>query len=664
MLDHFINLGKIWILYFLYTLILGIGLVYVIASFQYGVYIKSIDYMIEFIEYYQLRILIGLGIPWFIGLLWYTYTLEEKIKNRDNCSIKTITLEELSKIWLPAERQQEEIRAKVMDEVNEELEVRQLVLSSIEFENKASYGFFEQYIKPNLRYVSIKELVVIRDLIIILEKDGGCPSVASMAMNPTDSETVKFKGDLRGDKTSYDIFKTFTLYDHSIRTAKKILRELEVADREFNLGWQFRIGKAVVIALAHDMGKIDVIKHLNITTPESIRKIQSHAVVSKSMFEAAFFDYEDVNEMGELIANHHTPKKDLDRLGVLLVSADKEARKEEMSLWSENERNGTVYRDTYLTKASTIAENDRAVERKQYSEMPIFDLDEVKKAKMEEALHREREASSIKSVEIEDVADAPKQIDVKQLVSVEDVSLPISEAEIETKVVPKVPSVDLATEVQAKGNEKKEEKSLPKERKKPQSASDGKGLDKAVATLFGELGVDASKYIDVGVPEVKVTEGVNNKKIKIDFDAPPEEFDVSSIESQFKEALIANLNTSARAESAPLCISYKNKILVSSALYAKIIGDLLGVGEEQNLSGYVNHVSDFLAAQGVLPDIVGGQTLKYSNYHWATQSTPRKKYICMSISGEYVGMGYEELEQNRKNSDVRDVMVSSFSRTE
>jgi hypothetical protein len=95
--------------------------------------------------------------------------------------------------------------------------------------------------------------------------------------------------------------------------------------------WKLNIGISLILGLAHDIGKVRTAYH----TDKS--NIRAHALESRSLFLEMFPKYNRVEEVAELIENHHMSRNDLANSGKMLVQADKGARKEETQLWYQEQ---------------------------------------------------------------------------------------------------------------------------------------------------------------------------------------------------------------------------------------------------------------------------------------------------------------------------------------
>ncbi|MDD2791420.1 MAG: HD domain-containing protein, partial [Sulfurimonas sp.] len=243
-----------------------------------------------------------------------------KVKNKIP---KPITLEELSKIWISEEERERLQKEKEANEFNPQIEEKQNLRQRYEFIKQGTSIFLDNYVDQYIEIIPLDDLRIIYELLEFLEEEGGISSVNG---NKSDPETAQFME----DKISFDILKTFSLYDHSLRVARYYCDNLE--KKAFDkYSWQTKIGMSLILGLAHDIGKVRTAYHSDKST------IRAHAIESKSLFLEMFLNYEHAEQVAELILNHHMSRSDLGNMGIVLVQSDKDARKEETLLWHQDQ---------------------------------------------------------------------------------------------------------------------------------------------------------------------------------------------------------------------------------------------------------------------------------------------------------------------------------------
>ena len=244
---------------------------------------------------------------------------------------KSVTLQELSKIWRLQNLEEEEARLrKQVEELKKQLEVGNKSVEKeaenegrdgekenqsetnqakkeILFNNASIQAFYEKYIQP-LNTLKEAEKSVILSLLDLLDKEGNTPSVVRTG-GQKETDTMR-------PANEFDILKNITLAEHSIHVAEIMI---EMNDSLITLA------KRVIAALAHDIGKIPKFYNNN-----KKYTFGSHPQVSVMVLRTVkgFNDLEYAKEVEEAVLKHHlTPREGL---GLELKQADKEARSREL----------------------------------------------------------------------------------------------------------------------------------------------------------------------------------------------------------------------------------------------------------------------------------------------------------------------------------------------
>ncbi|MDD2781956.1 HD domain-containing protein, partial [Sulfuricurvum sp.] len=247
-----------------------------------------------------------------------------KVKNKIP---KTITLEELSKIWISEEERERLQKEKEANEFNPQIEEKQNLRQRYEFIKQGTSIFLDNYVDQYIEIIHLDDLRIIYELLEFLEEEGGISSVTGYKGDP---ETAQLLEDKFAEKSSFEISKMYSLYDHSLRVARYCCDNLE--KKAFDkYSWQTKIGMSLILGLSHDIGKVRTAYHSDKST------IRAHAIESKSLFLEMFLNYEHAEQVAELILNHHMSRSDLGNMGKMLVQADKDARKEETLLWQKDQ---------------------------------------------------------------------------------------------------------------------------------------------------------------------------------------------------------------------------------------------------------------------------------------------------------------------------------------
>lgn len=256
---------------------------------------------------------------------------------------KTITLEELSEIWISEEERERLQKEKEANEFNPQIEEKQNLRQRYEFIKQGTSIFLDNYVDQYIEIINLDDLRIIYELLEFLEEEGGISSVTGYKGDP---ETAQLLEDKFAEKSSFEISKMYSLYDHSLRVAGYCCDNLE--KKAFDMySWQTKIGMSLILGLAHDIGKVRTAYHSDKST------IRAHAIESKSLFLEMFLNYEHAEQVAELILNHHMSRSDLGNMGKMLVQADKDARKEETLLWQKDQHRIDSY---FINADGTIHE--------------------------------------------------------------------------------------------------------------------------------------------------------------------------------------------------------------------------------------------------------------------------------------------------------------------
>lgn len=295
------------------------------------------DYASSHINHIQLGLsLVAIGVLAVYIVNFFMYKEKNKIP-------VIITLEELSKIWISEEERERRKKENEANEFDPQIEVKLNLRNQFEFIKQGTIVFLDNYVDKYIEIIRLDELRVIFELLELLEEEGGISSVTGYKGDP---ETAQFLEEKFGEKSSFDILKTYSLFDHSLRVARYCCDNLEKSAIDEYI-WKPNIGMSLILGLAHDIGKIRTVYH---TDKSSIR---AHALESKSLFLEMFPDYNRVEEVAELIENHHLSRNDLGNFGKILVQSDKDARKEEKRLRLEDQNRIDSY---FVNSDGTIDE--------------------------------------------------------------------------------------------------------------------------------------------------------------------------------------------------------------------------------------------------------------------------------------------------------------------
>ncbi|WP_270985586.1 HD domain-containing protein [Campylobacter helveticus] len=296
-----------------------------------------------------------------ITLLSIIFYQNYKLKSPlDKSEIEKIDIKELSKIWL----NEEEIvlQDTLMQELKKPIfapdDTKMSMLNVANFNDEKTLIFCNEILKNHLNYLNLKQIESIIKLIQLLEKNKDCPSVVSHCKE----DSNRFYGEDRKNtkrndnapkigaeivtldgKTRYDIYAEISLYEHSLSVAKKIISLLN-EDKNLRAYKKSFMGKAIIAALAHDIGKINnynLKKEVIISTLSqnntkdfvysALQKSVPHHQLSYMILYDGFKDCPELNEIANAVKKHHNGMIEKDEILLkLLVDADKKTREDEL----------------------------------------------------------------------------------------------------------------------------------------------------------------------------------------------------------------------------------------------------------------------------------------------------------------------------------------------
>lgn len=229
--------------------------------------------------------------------------------------IYSVSLQELSRIWGAG---------NVVVSQKETIPV--LYLKN--FNQERTREFVSKYMEKNIRFFPQEKLEIIFELLKIIETDAiNVPSVASKFKNDPE-RTGNYQAVVTPDgKRSYDIFKEITLYEHTINVAEKAIEFLKDKDP---ISFETIMCDGIIVALAHDIGKLHKIKQFNKEYPDEILTQNPHQAISKMFFSETWPGYISIEDA---IYNHHSAPNSTALLTRMIIAADKEARKMEQLNW-------------------------------------------------------------------------------------------------------------------------------------------------------------------------------------------------------------------------------------------------------------------------------------------------------------------------------------------
>jgi len=361
--------------------------------------------------------------------------------------IYSVSLQELARIWGA--------------NTNVATEVETIpVLYLKNFTQERTREFITHHMEGNMRFFPTEKLEIIFELFKILETDAiSVPSVAYKFKNDPE-KTGNYQSIITPDgKTSYDIFSEITLYDHTINVAEKCIEFLKDKDP---ISYETSMCDGIIVALAHDIGKLLKIQQYNKEFSDDILIQNPHQAVSKLFFGEIWAGYTSIEDA---IYNHHSAPNATSLLTRMIVSADKEARSQEMLTWklerakknAENKESKPKEED-----AQNAKNQETTLDEKKDGEPELPTISTEKRSRAKERDRKKAEAkSNNKNAELEKLKEedidngdfiedesentpteqkpliiAPADIEHKQLEMVYDEPLPIDFTDdLEAKII-------------------------------------------------------------------------------------------------------------------------------------------------------------------------------------------------------------------------------------
>jgi hypothetical protein len=296
-----------------------------------------------------------------IMVVIYALIMQHARSARLDCSMIESNMNQLDRLWLDdkqlkALREEEgrEWRKEQMEKIESDVAGRIIVANT-----QLVSCFAERNLSPFLSKFSKEEFKMLRFLLKLLEKRGLCPSVAS---NFEQDYDVKQFRNCNGNKpipvtsdgkTSYEILSSYTLLEHSINVATIIIEEIKSRTNTSSI----LMPKAIIIALAHDIGKIAKSPNNSAINKEEVDSVQvldkvavstDHPFISGMIIQERFPNYPHIEEVVTLVQEHHVPvDKNASLYAQALKAADKKARRQEMSAWFKKHYGTDTHPDPY-----------------------------------------------------------------------------------------------------------------------------------------------------------------------------------------------------------------------------------------------------------------------------------------------------------------------------
>lgn len=280
---------------------------------------------------YLLILILFMAIAIFSIIVYF----RNELKNRRNCDVKWVDLEQIAMHWLQQDEyiatakerlSQEQIRDK--DEVTISNSSPQMAIEKIlSLKTEPAKILAQEAIVKHASKFSMDELLIAADLLSFIETRGNISSVASLYEKDPEINVFKKSIVTVDGKTSYEILGTYPLADHVYRVVRCMMEILGQSAK--TTGKSLIYARAIIVALAHDLGKIEV-KNMDRITGEMYRQ-RPHEQLSAAMLREWYPEYEEIMILTDAVAGHHiSPNSELAKL---LKQADHKAREIEVSEW-------------------------------------------------------------------------------------------------------------------------------------------------------------------------------------------------------------------------------------------------------------------------------------------------------------------------------------------
>lgn len=320
--------------------------------------------VIRYILAENLQYLLWLIIILIIGIYFIVRHYKKTMAGRKNCQVQWVDLATISAKWVESEDVTQTIQQTAESKIKSEqskngnrMSVSDFALKVLYVKENRTKEFIEKTIYPIIEKINATEVAIIVDLILLLDRCGKIPSVASLYAQDPEKQIYGDKTITTSGKTSYQVLSEFTLLDHSLRVAETALELYKNNASESGLSLMF--GRIIIMSLAHDIGKIynfgkdeerfSLASEMYTTSP--------HEKISYMMFREVYPDYAHTKDIVNAISSHHIYKVE-GSLAVLLKDADTKAREIEITTWLRRNRIAVAEKTNVAITSSRQGEGD------------------------------------------------------------------------------------------------------------------------------------------------------------------------------------------------------------------------------------------------------------------------------------------------------------------
>jgi len=327
------DIGAISAFFFFFIVFGGAILNYISSgsfTFNYALVQRILGENIHYILLILLALILGI----FGTIVYYRYQLEK----RKNCEIHYVELEQIATLWLSQVDFVENVKNQIIEDNSKTGDEQEKVHFKapqdvqtllLDITSQDARDFAKKEILPNLNRLDEYEIRIVFELLAFLDKNKNITSVATLFNEDPEKMTYSSKVVTSDGKTSYDILKTFTLLNHTIRVSDNILTMIKDGGRE--TGGILLYARALIAALAHDIGKVEVYGFDTKIKGQMYRTVP-HEKLSAIIFQEMYPDYNHVHGVIDAIKSHHISKPQ-GTISYYLKLADQKSREQEISLW-------------------------------------------------------------------------------------------------------------------------------------------------------------------------------------------------------------------------------------------------------------------------------------------------------------------------------------------
>lgn len=271
----------------------------------------------------------------FISLLLYQ---DKKIQKMTRKSYDEVHIKDIAEIWTQYNAPDDKpLNIKTtFDETQIIAHINETLLSVTNYNYKETQIFVNEVIKPLSKKIISGHLKTIIQLLNLLEQNKDCPSVVKFAKTEPNKIYADKEYISLDKETRYDIYEKISVYRHSLNVGKKSVELLQKEKgSKINM-----VGKLLIAALAHDIGKIKRYEMRETGTKINFAEYKEmpHQNISSILLYDSFKDCPNLKEIAEAVQRHHSPALDKDDILLkLLIESDKQTRDMELDKYRKGE---------------------------------------------------------------------------------------------------------------------------------------------------------------------------------------------------------------------------------------------------------------------------------------------------------------------------------------